>query len=260
MKQAREELTRFRSEIKSLTRQMDGMALDIKESKKRVCAYTDRLVEIEQDLTATQEVNVNLQVLLENAVKTQKESDVFATQAIRTMYFDLASVVQGNNRLQGRLASIESHQREHKGNLHDVVRRIREYTQMLEQAQGTIHMLQEPQMTPTIKIHEDELSISSIGGSSRRTSEAFSSYTTEEDEGYPYAKESHLPDRSPSLPGLLSPKAAELYRYRFIHRRISLPPSVSPPQWQEQQMPSHEDLRVPMPDQERRGSLTAERK
>jgi hypothetical protein len=31
-------------------------------------------------------------VLLEKAVKTQKESDVFATHAIRNMYSDLASV------------------------------------------------------------------------------------------------------------------------------------------------------------------------
>jgi hypothetical protein len=51
-----------------------------------VCYIAD---EIEQDLTETQEDNVNLQVLLERAVKSQKESDVFATQAIRSIHSDL---------------------------------------------------------------------------------------------------------------------------------------------------------------------------
>lgn len=48
--------------------------------------------EIEKGLTATQEVNVNLQVLLERAVHKQKESDVYATRAMRHIHTNLATV------------------------------------------------------------------------------------------------------------------------------------------------------------------------
>lgn len=51
-----------------------------------------KIDEIEQDLTETQEDNVNLQVLLEKAVKHQKQSDTFATQIIRTIHSDISSV------------------------------------------------------------------------------------------------------------------------------------------------------------------------
>lgn len=122
-------------------------------------------------MTATEEVNVNLQVLLERAVKTQKESDVFATQAIRNMYSDLASVVYENSQLQGRLVSIENQQREQKGSVHDVIKRMFEYTQMLEQAQGTIHMLQEPRLVKS----------SSSTSTSRRNS-IISFYNTDDDD------------------------------------------------------------------------------
>lgn len=48
--------------------------------------------EIEKGLTATQEVNVNLQVLLERAVNNQRESDVHATRAMRHIHTNLATV------------------------------------------------------------------------------------------------------------------------------------------------------------------------
>lgn len=50
------------------------------------------LVEIEQDLTTREEVNVDLQVVLENAIQTQKESDTCAQQTIRNAYARLVSV------------------------------------------------------------------------------------------------------------------------------------------------------------------------
>ncbi|KAG2230029.1 hypothetical protein INT48_007060 [Thamnidium elegans] len=166
MEQAREELAEFRRNMEGLVKQMDGISVDLEKSK-------DRVSEIEQDLTATEEVNVNLQVLLERAVKTQKESDVFATQAIRNMYSDLASVVYENSQLQGRLVSIENHQREQEGSVHDVIKRMFEYTQMLEQAQGTIHMLQEPRLVKS--------TTSSSTSTSRRNS-VMSFYNTDDDD------------------------------------------------------------------------------
>lgn len=163
MEQAREELAEFRRNMDGLLKQMDGIAVDLEKSK-------DRVSEIEQDLTATEEVNVNLQVLLERAVKTQKESDVFATQAIRNMYSDLASVVYENNQLQGRLKSIETHQKEQKGSVHDIIKRMFEYTQMLEQAQGTIHMLQEPRL---VKLNSSSIASSSTSTSRRNSLVSF---------------------------------------------------------------------------------------
>lgn len=50
------------------------------------------IVEIEQDLTRTQETNINLQIRLENAVTRQRESDGHATRAIRDLHSDLAMV------------------------------------------------------------------------------------------------------------------------------------------------------------------------
>ncbi|GAA5796501.1 hypothetical protein HPULCUR_001873 [Helicostylum pulchrum] len=167
MEQAREELAEFRRNMEGLVKQMDGISVDLEKSK-------DRVSEIEQDLTATEEVNVNLQVLLERAVKTQKESDVFATQAIRNMYSDLASVVYENSQLQGRLVSIENHQREQEGSVHDVIKRMFEYTQMLEQAQGTIHMLQEPRLVKS--------TTSSSSTSTSRRNSVMSFYNTDDDD------------------------------------------------------------------------------
>ncbi|KAI8095945.1 hypothetical protein BDF21DRAFT_470870 [Thamnidium elegans] len=169
MEQAREELAEFRRNMEGLVKQMDGISVDLKKKTNT----TVNLAEIEQDLTATEEVNVNLQVLLERAVKTQKESDVFATQAIRNMYSDLASVVYENSQLQGRLVSIENHQREQEGSVHDVIKRMFEYTQMLEQAQGTIHMLQEPRLVKS--------TTSSSTSTSRRNS-VMSFYNTDDDD------------------------------------------------------------------------------
>lgn len=48
--------------------------------------------EIEEDITATQEVNVNLQVLLERAVDKQKETDVHATRTMKHIHSNLANV------------------------------------------------------------------------------------------------------------------------------------------------------------------------
>ncbi|CEP15371.1 hypothetical protein [Parasitella parasitica] len=180
MEQVREDLAEFRRNMADLVEQIDGITVDLEKSK-------DRVSEIEQDLTATEEVNVNLQVLLERAVKTQRESDVFATQAIKNMYSDLASVVYENSQLHGRLKSIENQQKEQKGSVHDIVKRMYEYTQMLEQAQGTIHMLQEPRLVK-------RASITSTKTSNSRRASLISFYDDDSSSTVSNltAKESHL--------------------------------------------------------------------
>ncbi|CAO3679718.1 unnamed protein product [Rhizopus stolonifer] len=157
MEKAREDMAEFKKNMAMLVEQMNTISTDLENSK-------DRVSEVEHDLTITQEVNVNLQVLLEKAVKTQRESDTTATQTIRNMYSKLTLVVYENKQLQGRLTLLEKHQKTQQGNVHHAAKRIDEYTQMLEQAQGTIHLLQEPK-SPL---------------SSRRTSTTSSSWTDDE--------------------------------------------------------------------------------
>jgi acid phosphatase class B len=91
--------------------------------------------------------------------------------------------------LQGRLASIESHQKEQSGSVHDIVKRMLEYTQMLEQAQGTIHMLQEPRLVKLASL------ASSSTTTSRRTS-LVSFY--DDDDSVVSTKETHYNNRKAS--------------------------------------------------------------
>ncbi|CAO3589492.1 unnamed protein product [Absidia cylindrospora] len=231
MENARNQLMLFRQEMNGLATQINGISEDLHESKNRV-------YEIEQDLTETQEDNVNLQVLLERAVKHQKESDVFATQTIRNIHSDLNLVVRENNQLQERLSSIEYMQREHKGNVHETVSRLREYVYMLEQAQDTIQLMQEPiiKHQPSLVHDIDSISMSmqDLGLDSRRTSET-SSYITEEDEnGISTRKESQTTDQHQQRQQTIKPSSFITSHPRIVHKRASfpafLPSPILPPQ------------------------------
>ncbi|KAI8145860.1 hypothetical protein BJV82DRAFT_602519 [Fennellomyces sp. T-0311] len=234
--QAKEELLRFRNEMDGLAEQIGDMEIDLKDSKDRVCTYSQKLAEIEHDLTTTQEVNVDLQVLLENAVKTQKESDGRTTHMIRNMHSNLANIVYENSQLQERLASLALHQEKYHGNVVDVGEKMREYAHMLEQAQGTIQILQAPRHSRPMRTREDIMNALSIrdGLSSRRGSDISSIYMTEDDEvsGIASRKQSEtttlLTAPSPDRPGSISPDIAELYRHRIIRKRPSLPGGLSP--------------------------------
>ncbi|KAI9313214.1 hypothetical protein BX666DRAFT_1834175, partial [Dichotomocladium elegans] len=153
---ARQDLLRFRSEMEGLAKQMDGMAIDLESSK-------DRVMEIEHNIMTTQEVNVDLQVLVENALRTQKESDGKTTNLIRHMHSNLANIAYENSQLQERLASIELHQQKHYGTVVDVGEKMREYAQMLEQAQGTLQVFRSPRPTaPPARTREDILNALSL--------------------------------------------------------------------------------------------------
>ncbi|KAI9276144.1 hypothetical protein BY458DRAFT_506505 [Sporodiniella umbellata] len=135
--QVKKDILKFKTELNGLAEQMDGMELDLNASK-------DRVQEIEQDITETQEVNVNLQLLLERAVDRQKETDVHATQAMKSIHSNLISVVQETGQLRGRLTSIADYQRQQQGNVVDVGEKIREYGQMLEDAIQSIQTRPSP--------------------------------------------------------------------------------------------------------------------
>ncbi|ORY95267.1 hypothetical protein BCR43DRAFT_515403 [Syncephalastrum racemosum] len=213
--EAKKELLRFRAEMNELARQMDGMAIDIKDSKDRVCTYTEKLAEIEHDLTETQEAHVDLQVLLENALQSHKETDTHTTHIIRSMYSDLASIANQNNQMQDRLASLASHQKKHDGSVMDVSERMREYVEMLEQAQGTIHAMRPAPRSPEDALHALRLD-------SRRASDmSTSTYTTEDEEvlGVMSRKRSEMTGSDSH--SRVSPEIAGLYRHRHLRKHYT---------------------------------------
>ncbi|KAG1456070.1 hypothetical protein G6F56_006918 [Rhizopus delemar] len=112
---------------------------DVRSPEALINLSENRVQEIEQDITATQEVNVNLQVILERAVNKQKETDVYATRTMKNIHSNLATVVYETGQLRGRLTCIANYQRQQQGNVIDVAERIREYSQLLEEA---IHSIQ----------------------------------------------------------------------------------------------------------------------
>ncbi|CAO3591971.1 unnamed protein product [Absidia cylindrospora] len=231
MEKARKQLALFRREMNGLATQINGISDDLYDSRNRVH-------EIEQDLTETQEDNVNLQVLLERAVKSQKESDVFAIQAIRNIHSDLDLVVRENNQLQERLSSIEFIQMEHKGNVHDMVARMREYVYMLEQAQDAIQLMHEPttkQQTPILHdIDSRSVSVQDFGLDSRRTSETSSYMTEDEDIGISIRKESqttmdHRHHQRQQQQQLNIPSSHIISHPRIVHKRASFPAFLPSP-------------------------------
>ncbi|KAG1054194.1 hypothetical protein G6F43_003780 [Rhizopus delemar] len=135
MEKTRKEFRELKKNMNHLMEEMDNLSFNLKTSKERV-------FEIEQDLTTREEVNVDLQVLLENAIQTQKESDTDAQQTMRNAYARLVSVMHENNRLQAKLSTLEHHQKRQQGSVYDITQKMQEYTKMLEQAQGTIQFLQ----------------------------------------------------------------------------------------------------------------------
>ncbi|EIE81355.1 hypothetical protein RO3G_06060 [Rhizopus delemar RA 99-880] len=150
--QVKEDITRFKSELNGLAEQMDGMELHLNLSENRV-------QEIEQDITATQEVNVNLQVILERAVHKQKETDVYATRAMKNIHTHLATVFYETGQLRGRLISIANYQRQQQGSVIDVAERIREYSKLLEEAIQSIQSKPKKRMSLPEKKQEPIITV-----------------------------------------------------------------------------------------------------
>jgi len=88
----RQELKSFRRELDELSEQMAEMGAEMVEAKTKVNSYARRLGEVEQELSATQELNVNLQVQLENALQKQKQTHSTTTQAVKLIQSDLGKV------------------------------------------------------------------------------------------------------------------------------------------------------------------------
>lgn len=140
-------------------------------------------------------------MLLERTVNIQRESDVYATRAMRHIHTNLATVVYETGQLKGRISTIADYQKQHQGSVMDVAERMREYTHMLEQAQGTIQSLQEPSVSP-----RDDLLL-------MRT---YSSSDEEEEE-------EEFEDDKKTNSSCSSVNNLDLYRHRIIKKRASSP-------------------------------------
>ncbi|GJJ77988.1 hypothetical protein EMPS_10347 [Entomortierella parvispora] len=134
----RHELKSFRRELDELSEQMAEMGAEMVEAKTKVNSYARRLGEVEQELAATQELNVNLQLQLENALQKQKQTHSTTTQAVKLIQSDLGKVFSDSDTMRLTLEELESRQMNCEGKVLEMMTNTREYAQLLEEAQETI--------------------------------------------------------------------------------------------------------------------------
>ncbi|ORZ25199.1 hypothetical protein BCR42DRAFT_363206 [Absidia repens] len=163
LNQARSELDKFRNEMDGLSGQLNDMASEMVDSRSRVSLYAKRLAEVEHKLTLTREMNADLQILLEKALASQKQSSSTTSHLVKNIQSDLIRVVSENDQLRGRIAELEHQQVECEERLSAMVEQAQEYASLLEQAQNTIHMLGEPRLDDDDFLSNDlsNLSVSS---------------------------------------------------------------------------------------------------
>ncbi|KFH72587.1 hypothetical protein MVEG_02876 [Podila verticillata NRRL 6337] len=137
----RRDLKTFRQELDELTEQMAEMGAEMMDAKIKVNSYARRLGEVEQELATTQELNVNLQVQLENALHRQKQTHSSTTQAVKLIQSDLGKVFSESDTMRMTLEELETRQIKCEGKVFEMMTNTREYAQLLEEAQDTIHNL-----------------------------------------------------------------------------------------------------------------------
>jgi len=148
---ARRELKRFRKELDSLSGQMNDMAEDMWESRNKVNTYAKKLIEVEQHLADTQEMNVNLSIQLEKSLLSQKASSSNTTQVVKMIQADLGRVVLENENLRASIHELENRQVKCEGKLSEMMVSAQEYAHLLEEAQDTIHSLSETRLESEIE-------------------------------------------------------------------------------------------------------------
>ncbi|KAF9586039.1 hypothetical protein BGW38_010241 [Lunasporangiospora selenospora] len=135
------ELKAFRKELDELTEQMTEMGVEMIAAKNKVNSYARRLGEVEQELARTRELNVNLQIQLENALQKQKQTHTNTAQAVKLIRSDLGKVVEESGTMRMSLEELESRQVKCEDKVVEMMTNTREYAQLLEEAQDTIHSL-----------------------------------------------------------------------------------------------------------------------
>ncbi|KAI9287917.1 hypothetical protein BC943DRAFT_179519 [Umbelopsis sp. AD052] len=139
--EATRELTRFHKEMESVSVQLNDMAAEMAESQSKVGVYSKRLAEVEHSLTTTQEMNVNLQILLEKALNSQKQSNASTNHVVRNIQSDVSKVLNENNRLRNRINELEEYQTHCEKKLVKLVDQSKEYAHLLQQAQDAIYQM-----------------------------------------------------------------------------------------------------------------------
>ncbi|KAF9361529.1 hypothetical protein BGX26_002034 [Mortierella sp. AD094] len=137
----RQELKSFRKELDELSEHMTEISTEMFDAKSKVNSYARRLGEVEQELASTQELNVNLQIQLDNALQKQKQTHSSTTQAVKMIQSDLGKVFSDSDTMRMTLEDLETRQMKCEGKVMEMMTNTREYAQLLEEAQETIHTL-----------------------------------------------------------------------------------------------------------------------
>ncbi|KAK3808732.1 MAG: hypothetical protein J3Q66DRAFT_355494 [Benniella sp.] len=137
----RQELKTFRKDLDELSEQMAEISTEMLDAKAKVNSYARRLGEVEQELAATQELNVNLQQQLDTALQRQKQTHTTTSQAVKSIQSDLGRVFSESDSMRITLEELETRQMKCEGKVIEMMTNSREYAQLLEEAQETIHTL-----------------------------------------------------------------------------------------------------------------------
>ncbi|KAG0321956.1 hypothetical protein BGZ99_003588 [Dissophora globulifera] len=137
----RQELKAFRKELDELSEHMAEISTEMVDAKTKVNSYARRLGEVEQELASTQELNVNLQIQLDNTLQKQKQTHSTTTQAVKLIQSDLGKVFSDSSTMRLTLEELETRQVQCEGKVMEMMTNTREYAQLLEEAQETIHTL-----------------------------------------------------------------------------------------------------------------------
>ncbi|KAG0293552.1 hypothetical protein BGZ96_002659 [Linnemannia gamsii] len=137
----RQELKTFRKDLDQLSEHMTQISAEMFEAKNKVNSYARRLGEVEQELVQTKELNVNLQAQLDNALQKQKQTQSSTTQVVKMIQSDLGRVFSDRDTMQLTLEELETRQMQCEGKVVEMMTNTREYAQLLEEAQETIHTM-----------------------------------------------------------------------------------------------------------------------
>lgn len=143
LSEAMRELERFHKEMDGLSVQLNDMAVEMTESQTKVGVYSKRLAEVEHTLATTQEMNVNLQILLEKALNSQKQSNASTNHVVRNIQSDISKVLNENSRLRKKINELEEYQAHCENKLVQLVDQAKEYASLLQQAQDAIYQMNE---------------------------------------------------------------------------------------------------------------------
>ncbi|KAI8330640.1 hypothetical protein BC941DRAFT_440394 [Chlamydoabsidia padenii] len=154
LNQARADLDKLRLEMDGMANQLVDMTTEIVKSRSRIGTYAKRLADVEHKLTITRDMNHQLQTLLERTLLSQQQSTSTTSLLVKNLQNDLIKVIAENDQLKHRIMELEHQQMEGEDRLSTMASQAHDYATLLEQAQNTIHQLNQPRL----ESDEDDLS------------------------------------------------------------------------------------------------------